>query len=121
MSITHEQASEVESSIDKTWDTGAIIQKLAMKRLGVQVDTVPPDEASFDEFQTAFNTPLSESTREAMQVLFPGRKQQALGNALLSFLIETKVDVLLTPMVYDLGLVRLRRIQSRSKLILGQE
>ena len=51
-----------------------------MKRLGVQVNTELPDEASFDEFQTAFTTPLSESTREAMQVLFPGRKQRALGS-----------------------------------------
>ena len=51
-----------------------------MKRLGVQVDMKLPDEASFDEFHTAFTTPLSESTREAMQVLFLGRKQRALGS-----------------------------------------
>jgi hypothetical protein len=51
-----------------------------MKHLGVHVDTELLDEASFDEFQTAFTTPLSESTTEAMQVLFPGRKQRTLGS-----------------------------------------
>jgi hypothetical protein len=49
-----------------------------MKRLGLEeVETELPDEASFEEFQTAFALPLSMSTREAMQVLFPGRNQQA--------------------------------------------
>jgi len=48
-----------------------------MKRLGVEVETQLPDEASFQEFQTAFKLPLSSSTREAMHVLFPGRKQWA--------------------------------------------
>jgi hypothetical protein len=46
-----------------------------MKKLGVEVETQLPDEASFDEFQTAFALPLSASTREAMNVLlFPGKK-----------------------------------------------
>ena len=44
-----------------------------MKRLGVEVETQLPDEASFQEFQTAFKLPLSSSTQEAMQVLFPSR------------------------------------------------
>ena len=44
-----------------------------MKRLGLEKETVLPDEASFEEFQTAFKLPLSTSTREAMQVLFPGK------------------------------------------------
>ena len=48
-----------------------------MKRLSVEVETQLPDEASFQEFPTAFKLPLSSSTREAMQVLFPGRKQRA--------------------------------------------
>jgi hypothetical protein len=48
-----------------------------LKRIGLEVDTVRPDEATFDEFQTVFANPLSESTREAMDVLFPGRKQRA--------------------------------------------
>lgn len=52
-------------------------RKVMMKRLGVEVETELPDEASFNEFQTAFKLPLSSSTREAMQVLFPGRKQRA--------------------------------------------
>jgi hypothetical protein len=51
-----------------------------MKRLGVHMETELPDEASFDEFQTAFVLPLSESTREAMQVLFPAQKQRTLGS-----------------------------------------
>jgi hypothetical protein len=48
-----------------------------MKRLGVEVETKLPDEATFDEFQVAFKVPLEEDTREAMQILFPGRKQRA--------------------------------------------
>lgn len=47
-----------------------------MKRLGVEVET-QPDEASFQEFHTAFAFPLSPSTWEAMKVLFLGRKQRA--------------------------------------------
>jgi hypothetical protein len=50
-----------------------------MKKLGLEIETATPDEASFDEFHTAFRQPLSPSTREAMNVLFPGRKQHALG------------------------------------------
>ena len=45
-----------------------------MKRLGVEVETQLPDEASFQEFQEAFTLLLTPSTREAMEVLFPCRK-----------------------------------------------
>jgi hypothetical protein len=48
-------------------------RKVLMKKLGLEVETEKPDEASFKEFQQAFAPPLSPSTREAMQVLFPGR------------------------------------------------
>jgi hypothetical protein len=48
-------------------------RKVMMKRLGVEVEMQLPDNASFDEFQTAFALPLAPSTREAMRVLFPGR------------------------------------------------
>jgi hypothetical protein len=41
------------------------------------VETQLPEEASFQEIQTAFELPLSSSTQEAMLVLFPGKKQQA--------------------------------------------
>jgi hypothetical protein len=52
-------------------------RKVKLKRLGFEVEDVLPDEASFDEYQTAFRPPLSTSTREAMQVfLFPGTKQR---------------------------------------------
>jgi hypothetical protein len=52
--------------------------KVMMKRLGLEeVPTELPDEASFEEFQTAFALPLSASTREAMHVLFPCGKQRA--------------------------------------------
>jgi hypothetical protein len=44
-----------------------------MKKLGLEVETEKPDEASFEEFQQAFAPPLSPSTREVMQVLSPGR------------------------------------------------
>jgi hypothetical protein len=52
-------------------------RKVMMKRLGVELETQLSDEASFQEFQTAFKLPLSLSTREAMLVLFPGKKQRA--------------------------------------------
>jgi hypothetical protein len=45
-----------------------------MKKLGFEIEMVFPDEASFDKFQTTFQLPLSPSKREAMHVLFPGRK-----------------------------------------------
>jgi hypothetical protein len=48
-----------------------------MKRLGLEVETELPDEASFDEFQTAFTLPLSTTTREATEALFLGTKWQA--------------------------------------------
>lgn len=48
-----------------------------LKRIGLEVETARPDEATFDEFHKVFATPLMESTREAMDVLFPSRKQQA--------------------------------------------
>jgi hypothetical protein len=49
-----------------------------MKRLGLEeVETKLPNEASFEEFQTAFALPLSASTQEAMQVLFLGRSHRA--------------------------------------------
>ena len=51
-------------------------RKVMMKRLGVEVETQLPDEASFQEFQAAFTLPLKPSTREAMEVLFPGTKQR---------------------------------------------
>jgi hypothetical protein len=54
-------------------------RKVMMKKLGLEIETATPDEASFDEFHTVFRQPLSPSTREAMNVLFPGRKQRALG------------------------------------------
>ena len=40
-------------------------RKVMMKRLGVEVETQLPDEALFQEFQTAFKLLLSSSTREA--------------------------------------------------------
>lgn len=45
-------------------------RKVMMKRIGLEVETVKPD-------QTAFTAPLSKSTREAMHILFPGGKQRA--------------------------------------------
>ena len=50
-----------------------------MKKLGLEVQTEVPDEPSFDEFHAALKFPLNSSTKEAMQVLFHGRKQLALG------------------------------------------
>lgn len=45
-----------------------------MRRIDLDIETELPDEASFQEFQAAFKLPLTPSKREAMQVLFPGRK-----------------------------------------------
>jgi hypothetical protein len=53
-------------------------RKVMMRRLGFDKETVVPDEASFDEFQEVFTRPLSPSKREAMEILFPVRKQRAL-------------------------------------------
>jgi len=53
-------------------------RKVTMKRLGVEVETQLPDEASFQEFQAAFTLPLTPLTWEAMEVLFPGKKQRAV-------------------------------------------
>lgn len=50
--------------------------KVLMRRIGLDLETVRPDEATFQEFQEAFKLPLSPSKREAMDVLFPGRKQR---------------------------------------------
>ena len=54
-------------------------RKVMMRRIGLDTETELPDEATFQEFQTAFKLPLSPSKREAMQVLFPGRKQRGSG------------------------------------------
>jgi hypothetical protein len=54
-------------------------RKIMMKKLGVHVQTEAPDEASFDEFQTAFIEPVQQTTREAMDALFQVRKQRTLG------------------------------------------
>lgn len=53
----------------------AQVRKVMMKKLGFEVETEILDEASFDEFQTAFKPPLTPSTWKAMQVLFLGQKQ----------------------------------------------
>ena len=46
-------------------------QKLLMKKLGYEVDTLRPDEASFDEFHNvAFQAALCGQAGEAMQCLF---------------------------------------------------
>lgn len=50
-----------------------------MRRLGLDHETVVPDKALFEEFQMTFTLPLSPLKHEAMKVLFPGRKQLALG------------------------------------------
>jgi hypothetical protein len=47
-----------------------------MRRIGLDLETVRPDEATFQEFQEAFKLPLSASRREALNVLFHGRKQR---------------------------------------------
>jgi hypothetical protein len=50
-----------------------------LKKLGLHAATEVPDEASFDEFHAALKFPLDASTKEAMQVLFHGKKQLARG------------------------------------------
>lgn len=52
--------------------------KVMMKKLGFDMPTEVPDEASFEEFQAALARPLTPSKQEAMHALFLGRKQLAL-------------------------------------------
>ena len=52
-------------------------RKVTMNKLGLKVETKVSDEALFDEFHTVFKT--ASETREAMNVLFSGQKQRALG------------------------------------------
>jgi hypothetical protein len=41
-----------------------------MKKLGLEVETEKPDEASFEEFQQVVATTSLHVTREAMEALF---------------------------------------------------
>jgi hypothetical protein len=54
-------------------------RKVLMKKIGLLVETVKTDEASFEEFQQAFKGPLSPSKREAMRVLFYVRRRRRRG------------------------------------------
>lgn len=45
-------------------------QKVMTKRLGLEVETERPDEASIDELHIAFAPPLTAETREAMETYF---------------------------------------------------
>lgn len=67
---------------DKDWIPKRSIRlqarKVMLKRIGLEIETEHPDKASFDEFHTAFKLLLPEDTKEAMRVLFPGRKQRIL-------------------------------------------
>jgi hypothetical protein len=44
-----------------------------MKKLGLEVETEKPDEASFEEFQQVFAATPLHVRREAMEALFPWR------------------------------------------------
>lgn len=48
-------------------------RKVMLKKLGEPVQTELPDQASFEEFQQTFKSPLCEAREEAMRELFPGR------------------------------------------------
>jgi len=48
-------------------------RKVMMKRFGFDVETEHPDEASFEEYQTAFVVPLTKTAREALQVFWASR------------------------------------------------
>lgn len=54
-------------------------RKVMLRRIGLELETVRHDEATFQEFQELFKLPLTPSKREAMNVLFPGRKQRGSG------------------------------------------
>ena len=49
-----------------------------MKRLELEIETELPDEASFEEFYTAFKLSLSVSTREAHTCSLPGQETAGL-------------------------------------------
>jgi hypothetical protein len=44
-----------------------------IKNLGLEVETMKPNEAAFQEFQQTFVELLSPSRRETTRVLFPRR------------------------------------------------
>jgi hypothetical protein len=48
-------------------------RKVLMKKLGLEVETEKPDEASFEEFQQIVAATPLHVTREAMEALFPMR------------------------------------------------
>lgn len=47
-----------------------------MKKLDLDVPAEHPDEASFDEFNMAFRSPLDSATKRAMGMLLHGRPEQ---------------------------------------------
>jgi hypothetical protein len=55
-------------------------RKVLMKKIGLLIETMKPDESSFEEFQRTFKGPLSPSKREAMRVLFPMRHRRRHGS-----------------------------------------
>jgi hypothetical protein len=55
-----------------------------IRKLGLEIETAAPDEASFDEFHTAFKEPLSPSTHEAFEcVVLPNTTLHQLLKKLL--------------------------------------
>jgi hypothetical protein len=48
-------------------------RKVLMKKLGLEVETEKPDDASFEEFQQIVAATPLHVRREAMEALFPGR------------------------------------------------
>ena len=54
----------------------ARVRKVMMKRLGFEIPTEVPNQASFEEFQQAFALPLSPMKREAIDALFPIRRRR---------------------------------------------
>jgi len=51
-------------------------RKVLMTKLGLEVETEKPDEASFEEFQQVVATTPLQVRREAMSALFPGRRRR---------------------------------------------
>jgi hypothetical protein len=59
-------------------------RRIMLRRIGAEEEGIgaeegvnTPDTASYDDYMTTFAPPLPSPTREAMQVLYPGRRRRA--------------------------------------------
>jgi hypothetical protein len=76
--IPKRSARLAAKSVHREANPKAQARKVMMKRAGIHVETELPDQASFEELHMAFKGPFADESREAMEVLFTGRRQRAM-------------------------------------------